>query len=289
VRGAPAAGVPRTGRRSGPGWVPPALEPLLERRTLLAVLAVAALAWAFAGLHDAVREGGAPDLDHKILLLLRDPADPAKPWGPGWLQTSVRDVTALGGTTIVLPLTLLVAGYLALVRKRGAALFLLAAILGAVALGALLKLGFERPRPDLVEHGVLTYTWSFPSGHATGAAATYLTLGALLARFQPRRRVKVYILSVAVLITVAVGLSRIYLGVHWPTDVLAGWTVGAGWALLCWTVVRVLQRRGNVEPASEVAGEEGLVLVREGDEGVKRAPSPPAGAAAPAAPRPRSP
>jgi undecaprenyl-diphosphatase len=249
VRGAPAAGVPRTGRRSGPGWVPPALEPLLERRTLLAVLAVAALAWAFAGLHDAVREGGAPDLDHKILLLLRDPADPAKPWGPGWLQTSVRDVTALGGTTIVLPLTLLVAGYLALVRKRGAALFLLAAILGAVALGALLKLGFERPRPDLVEHGVLTYTWSFPSGHATGAAATYLTLGALLARFQPRRRVKVYILSVAVLITVAVGLSRIYLGVHWPTDVLAGWTVGAGWALLCWTVARVLQRWGAVERA----------------------------------------
>jgi undecaprenyl-diphosphatase len=276
-------------RRRWPRWVPAALDPLLERRTLLAVLAVAALAWGFAGLHDEVREGGTLDFDHKVLLLLRDPAEPARPWGPGWLQTSVRDVTALGGSTIVIPLTLLVAGYLALVRKRGAALFLLAAILGAVTLGSLLKLGFERPRPELVEHGVLTYTWSFPSGHATGAAATYLTLGALLARFQPRRRVKAYILSVAVLVTVAVGLSRVYLGVHWPTDVLAGWTVGAGWALLCWTVVRVLQRRGSVERASEVAGEDGLTLVREGD-GVRAAPPPPpAASAAPSAPPRRSP
>jgi undecaprenyl-diphosphatase len=93
----------------------------------------------------------------------------------------------------------------------------------------------------------VVHTSSFPSGHASGAAATYLTLGALLARFQRERHLKVYVLGLAVAVTVAVGASRVYLGVHWPTDVLAGWTLGAGWALLCWTVARLLQRRGKVE------------------------------------------
>ncbi len=236
-------------RRAWDGWRDraAALGPLLERRTLMALMALAALAWGFAELHDAVRDGDSLDLDHRILVLLRDPADPSRPWGPGWLQTSVRDVTALGGYPVYVPLTLFVAGFLALDRKRGAAVFVLCSILGATVLGVLLKLGLDRPRPDLVPHAVLTYTSSFPSGHATGAAATYLTLGALLARFQARRRMKAYLLTIGVLTTLSVGLSRIYLGVHWPTDVLAGWTLGAGWALLCWTVARVLQRRGTVE------------------------------------------
>ena len=238
-------------RRAWDGWRDraAALGPFLERRTLLAILALAALAWGFAELHEAAV--GGDGLDQRILLLLRDPADPSRPWGPGWLQTSVRDVTALGGYPVYVPLTLFVAGYLALDRKRGAAVFVLCAILGATALGVLLKLGFDRPRPDLVPHAVLTYTSSFPSGHATGAAATYLTLGALLARFQARRRMKAYLLTIGVLTTLSVGLSRIYLGVHWPTDVLAGWTLGAGWALLCWTVARLLQHRGGIEPTPD--------------------------------------
>jgi undecaprenyl-diphosphatase len=104
-----------------------------------------------------------------------------------------------------------------------------------------------------VPHGTAVYTASFPSGHATGAAATYLTLGALLARFQPRRRLKIYLLALAVLLTVLIGLSRVYLGVHWPSDVLAGWTLGMSWALLCWLVARLLQRRGKVESEAEAA------------------------------------
>ena len=148
----------------------------------------------------------------------------------------MRDITALGGVTVTTLMTLVAAGFLVLSGKRHAALFVVVSIAGAALLSSGIKLGFERPRPDLVPHGVEVYTASFPSGHATGAAATYLTLGALLARFQSRRRLKVYLLSLAVLLTVLIGLSRLYLGVHWPSDVLAGWTLGASWALLCWLV-----------------------------------------------------
>jgi len=220
---------------------------LLERRTLLAIIGLALAAWAFAALFDEVREGDTLDFDHRVLLAFRVPGHPEQTIGPPWVETSVRDVTALGSNLIISFIALAVAGYLALAGKRGAAAYVLVAIVGAMLLGNLVKHLADRPRPDLVPHAVEVFTTSFPSGHATDSAAAYLTLGALLARLQPARRLKAYALSLAVLITLAVGLSRLYLGVHWPTDVLAGWTLGGGWALLCWTVVRVLQHRGHVE------------------------------------------
>jgi undecaprenyl-diphosphatase len=228
------------------------VAPVFERRVLLALLSIAAGMWAFFELADEVREGEQLRLDRTILLLFRNSADPRDPLGPGWLESAVRDVTALGGTTVIAIVTLSAAGFLLLSGKRGAALFVVASILGATLLSFLIKAGIERPRPELVPHGTPVYTASFPSGHATGAAATYLTLGALLARFQPRRRLKVYLLTLAVLLTLLIGLSRLYLGVHWPSDVLAGWTLGASWALLCWLVARQLQRRGKVETEPEL-------------------------------------
>jgi undecaprenyl-diphosphatase len=231
-----------------------AVSPLLERRTLIALVLLAGAVWGLVELADEVREGEQIGVDRMLLLLFRNPLDPTDPIGPLWLEEAVRDVTALGGTTVLAIITLSAAGFLVLAGKRSAALFVLVAIGGAMALSSGMKAGFERPRPDLVPHGMAVYTASFPSGHATGAAASYLTLGALLARFQPRRRVKIYLLTLAVLLTVAIGLSRVYLGVHWPSDVLAGWTLGAGWALLCWLVVRALQRRGKVESEPEPAG-----------------------------------
>ena len=154
-------------------------------------------------------------------------------------------MTSLRSTVLLLA----AAVYLVLARKERAALFLLVAIGGGIVIGFGLKSLFERPRPDLVAHGAEVFTASFPSGHSMMAAVTYLTLGTLLARIEARRRLKLYLIGLVVLVSVAVGVSRVYLGVHWPSDVLAGWALGASWAMLCWAVVLWLQRRGQIEQA----------------------------------------
>jgi undecaprenyl-diphosphatase len=213
---------------------------------LLVFLPVGAL-WGFVELADAVLEGETEAIDRALLLALRSSTDPAYPLGPRWLVEMVRDITALGGIAVLTLLTFLVAAFMALRRLWHAAWLLLAAVGSGILVSTLLKIAFERPRPDLVPHGSLVSTASFPSGHSMMAAVVYLTLGALLARVEPDRRVKVFVLGTAVLLTLLVGVSRVYLGVHWPTDVLGGWTVGAGWALLFWLVARALQRRGDIE------------------------------------------
>jgi len=222
----------------------------LEASMLAAIGLLGGLLWAFLSIADAVSEGDTKTWDTRILLLLRDPSNSALPWGPQWVQEMARDLTALGSVTVLTLLTAAVIGYLVLVRKRHAALGVFIAITSGQILSTLLKAGFDRARPDIVPHGTVVYTASFPSGHSMMAAITYLTLGALLARVHGPRRTKVYLLTVALVLTGLVGISRVYLGVHWPTDVLAGWAVGATWALLCAMVVRVLQKYGQVEPPS---------------------------------------
>ena len=220
-----------------------------ETLPLVLLLLAAGGVWGFAELADETMEGETRGVDTALLLVLRTPGDRADPLGPHWLEEAARDVTALGSLVVLALLTLAVAGFLALAGKRHAALLTLAAVVGGVLLNTLLKAGFARPRPDLVPHAAEIFTTSFPSGHAMTAAATYLTLGALLARVQRRRRLQLFTLGLAVGVTLAVGVSRVYLGVHWPTDVLAGWAAGAAWALLCWLAALWLQRRGQVEDA----------------------------------------
>jgi undecaprenyl-diphosphatase len=219
---------------------------------ILAALAVAAGGiLGFIALADEVREGEIRNFDSSILLALRNPADHADPVGPQWLEIAMRDLTSLGSVSVLTFMVAAALGYLLLIRKRGAALLVLVSIGGGTALSSLLKLGFDRPRPDLVAHLVDIHTLSFPSGHAMLSAVTYLTLGALLARVDGHRAVKFYILGVAVALTLVVGISRVYLGVHWPSDVLAGWCAGAAWAMLCWLVALVLQRRGAIAPGAD--------------------------------------
>jgi undecaprenyl-diphosphatase len=219
--------------------------------TVLVLLALAAAGlWAFVAIADEVVEGETISFDRALLVALRNPSDLSDPIGPPWVEELFRDFTALGGVGVLAFLTFAVIGFLLLERRKRAALLILAAVGGGLLLSTLLKEVFSRPRPDLVPHGSYVYTASFPSGHSMMSAATYLTLGALLARVQPRRRLKIYILCVAILLTLVVGFSRVYLGVHWPTDVLAGWSVGAVWALLCWLVARWMQRRGQLEQAA---------------------------------------
>lgn len=225
-----------------------------EFSILLAFLAISAAMWAFVELADEVAEGNTEAFDRTLLLALRHPDDRTDPLGPGVVEEMGRDFTALGGIPVLTLATLGVLGYLLMERRRRLSVVVLVATLGALGLSTVLKQTIDRPRPDLVPHGSMVYTASFPSGHSTQAAATYLTLGALLARVQRRRRIKMYILTIAALITLLVGVSRVYLGVHWPTDVLAGWTAGAGWAVLCWLLARWLQRHGqlNEQAAADV-------------------------------------
>ena len=219
-----------------------------ERGPLLAIALIGGGVWFFAELADEVLEGETHAVDRTILLALRNPADHEDPLGPRWVEEMARDMTALGGTLVVASLSLAVTGFLVLDRKRAAARLVIFAVLSGFVLSHGLKLIFSRDRPDLVTHGSYVATSSFPSGHSMLAAVVYLTLAALLMRVQPRVHVKAYVLALALALTLGVGVSRVYLGVHWPTDVLAGWAAGGTWALLWWSVARQLQRRGRLEP-----------------------------------------
>jgi undecaprenyl-diphosphatase len=223
----------------------------LERLTVGLVLVVAAGILGFLLLADVVADGGARRFDEWLLLALRSPGDLSDPIGPKWFEEMMRDITALGGTAVLTLGVLAVTGFLALTRKTHAAVTVLVSVVSGMVLSQAIKWAYARPRPELVPHGMETYSASFPSGHSMMAAVVYLTLGALLARHQAQPRMKVYVLVVAVFLTVLVGLSRIYLGVHWPTDVLAGWCLGAAWAILCWFAMLWLQRRGTVERPPE--------------------------------------
>jgi undecaprenyl-diphosphatase len=218
-----------------------------ELATLVMLTVVAGGVWLFVELGQHVTSGGTRSVDERLLLLLRNPADRSDPIGPDWLEEVMRDFTALGGVGVQAFLTAAVACFLLLERKTHAVLLILAAVGGALLISLVLKHEYDRPRPDLVPYGSLVVTRSFPSGHSALSAATYLTLGALLARVQPRRRMKAFALVAAAILAGLTGVSRVYLGVHWPSDVLAGWTLGAAWALFCWIVARLLQRRGQVE------------------------------------------
>lgn len=204
----------------------------------MAVLTAACGVWAFISLADEIVERETHAFDRAVLLAFRNASPPHAPLGPVWFQEFCRDVTALGGIGILVLAVLAVTVFLMLAKRQRTALFTFVATSGGMVLSQILKALFDRPRPDLVPHAVEVATSSFPSGHAMMTAVVYLTLGALLARLLPQRRLKVYIMAVAMALSAMVGLSRIYLGVHWPTDVLAGWAVGAAWAALCWLVAR---------------------------------------------------
>lgn len=205
-------------------------------------LAFTALSLLIAAFATEKLSGGSISLDQFLLLLFRRTGDLAQPLGPDWLRGAARDVTALGSYAVLISLAAVVAAFLALTGKHRQAAVIVVAVLGAIGANSLLKLGIARQRPDVLLHGVTVYTPSFPSGHAAASAGLYLTLVALLARTLSSHGPKIYLGATGLLLVVLIGASRIYLGVHYPTDILAGWLVGSVWSAVSWTLLMRLER-----------------------------------------------
>ncbi|MBL8576846.1 MAG: phosphatase PAP2 family protein [Mesorhizobium sp.] len=215
----------------------------IEFSVLAAGVFIAGCLWGFFEMAEVARQTPVRGLDAEILLAFREAGRPDVALGPPWLVEAVRDITALGSVSVLVLVTAAAIFYLLLIRRGREALMILVAVGGGQIVSSLLKIGIDRPRPDLVSHLVQVQTLSFPSGHAMMSAVTYLTLGVMIAGIAPGKVTKAYVLFMAVLITLMVGVSRLYLGVHWPSDVLAGWFAGFAWVMLYWLVLRRFARR----------------------------------------------
>ena len=218
----------------------------LESRALILFVGAALAGWAFLAIGGEMREGETLALGRRILMSLRVPGDPALPLGSHSFQEAMRDVTALGGVTVLSLVTVVAALAFVFHRKlRHAAIFVVAVLVAQLGSEQLKNL-YGRPRPELVPHGAYVYSASFPSGHSMISTAVYLTLAALIASLEPRHATKILVFTVAILLMAAIGISRIYLAVHWPSDVLAGWCAGAAVALAAWIALpRADEGRGR--------------------------------------------
>jgi len=221
---------------------------------LVVGIGVCLLLWGFLALASEVMEGDTTAIDTAILRALRKADDPSRTIGPGWLQGAVLDLTAIGGPTVLWLVVLSVVGFLLLQARYRTAIVVMATAASGDILNVVLKNLFLRPRPDVVPHlRDVSGTMSFPSGHAMESAIIYLTLGAMLMQLAERRVTKIYCIGLAVFLTLLVGVTRVFLGVHYPTDVVAGWMFGFFWASLCWIVAKRFERETGVAQEREKA------------------------------------
>lgn len=214
-------------------------------RVLMAAFLLVSATWVFVEIADEVNEGSTREFDEWVLKTLRNAENYEVPRGPKWLPESVRDITALGGGMVLALLTLSVAGFLILRKEYNILWLVLFAVIGGALIDVALKDLFARERPNVVMKLMTATSFSFPSGHSMMSMVVYLSLGSLIARLQTRRRIRVYIIGIALFLSLIIGLSRIYLGVHYPTDVLAGWSMGLAWASLVWFVARYIQNKSE--------------------------------------------
>jgi undecaprenyl-diphosphatase len=226
-----------------------------EPVVLIFALLLVCAGWALVEITDDVLEGDTQKFDERVIRTLRKPGPEGKmiPVGPEWLKAAMLDVTALGGVAVLTLLVAGVLGFLVMIRHYHMMWLVLAATVGAAVVNTAVKMIIARPRPLEELRLQEVSTMSFPSGHSALSAAVYLTLGSLLAQTVKRRKHKAYFLFIALGITLLVGVSRVYLGVHYPSDVMAGWTSGLIWAIAVWLVGRYLQRRGKIEQEADPA------------------------------------
>ncbi|WP_367118037.1 phosphatase PAP2 family protein [Brevundimonas sp.] len=212
-----------------------------------ALLIIALGVMTFVEVADDMTEADGQMFDQAVLHWLQPVA--GQPRGPWWLQEAAADLTSLGGISVLTLFAVIAFSFLLIQRKRLSALLLVVGLAGGVALSEGLKALFERARPPAAYQAVETLNASFPSGHALLSTVFYLTLGVMLTRAFPQKRFKAFVLGSAILIALLIGLTRVYLGAHWATDVLAGWCAGAAWAMALWLVAYAVERRQVVHHA----------------------------------------
>lgn len=213
-----------------------------SRWVLIRFVAIGVIALAFFVGLPGVLHGDPSIFDRNFMLALRRADDLSTPIGPTWLRQTLQDITALGDTPLITLMTIAAVGYLIAARKPAFALQIALTVAMGATFNTLIKTIVERPRPDIVPHLTHFSSHSFPSGHAFNSTVFFLTLGVLLARAQPRRPMRTYILTFAALFPLTIGFTRVYLGVHWPSDVMAGWCLGAAWV---WLSMLVANRFGD--------------------------------------------
>ena len=204
------------------------MEPSVLGALMIVVLGVL----AFITLADDMAESDGRAFDQAVLTWMQPVA--GEPRGPWWLREAALDITSLGGIAVLSLFAVATVGFLLIQKKRLSALLLTLGLVGGVTLSEGLKALFERERPPAAYQAVETLNASFPSGHALMSTVFYLSVAVMLARAFPTKRLKTYVLGVGMTLAGLVGLTRVYLGAHWATDVLAGWCVGAAWAMALW-------------------------------------------------------
>lgn len=210
----------------------------LETQALLIWFSIASALWAFFYLGAEIGEGDTGAFDRQLIGLLRTSGNGGEPIGPAWFKDSMRDVTALGGFTFLTLMTIVVVLSLLFHRKIREGIIVAATAIGAQTSIEILKFLYDRPRPDPVLPQIHAYTASFPSGHTTESTAIFLTVATVIATLEARDNTKILAYTVATFAILAIGFSRVYLGMHWPTDVLGGWVLGTAWALAAWAALR---------------------------------------------------
>ncbi len=208
----------------------------------LGALAIVTLGiMTFVEIADDMTEADGQAFDQMVLHWMQPVA--GAPRGPWWLHEAAADLTSLGGISVLTLFALVALVFLLILRKRLSAFLLVVGLAGGVALSEGLKAMFERQRPPAAYQAVETLNASFPSGHALLSTAFYLTVAVLLTRAFPKKRVKAWVLGVGITFALIVGMTRVYLGAHWASDVMGGWCIGAAWAMALWLVSYAVERR----------------------------------------------
>jgi len=190
--------------------------------------------WAFSELAQKVRSGTTQPLDDAVMHWIGSHQNPV-------VQSAMLEITALGTGTVVAMIVFIAGLFLWLNQHKHSAILLIVATLGGMLLDNLLKIGFDRPRPQIFKWGTYAVSSSFPSGHAMSSIIVYGTVAYLAARLQRNLASRVATMALAALIILLICSSRLYLGVHFPSDVLAGLIIGLAWAGFCMAVLEAAQ------------------------------------------------